>query len=370
MKLRIIAAAVAMAGCIFTANAQEKLGNDIWMGVSGGALSTYTDHFNAPQMYFSIEAGKYFTPVWGGRIAVGGPFQMFDANNKGSWAVQNSKNWGKKQVFGELSLDGIVNLSQAFSKKSLPLVDFYLFAGPTATLSTVCTQFTGARTADGTLIVEENNDLKARVGVTSGAGLGFNLSKFVNLGLEYRYALAPSVFGDASRFRKAESTNRLTLRLAYTFGGRLGKEGFANKHGRVETVTVPVEKIVEKEVVKEIVKEVEKKVEVVSPAGNFVFFELGKANLKDSDKVRLNELAKAISAGDRNTVYKVCGYADKGTGSAKTNQRLSEKRAKAVYDYLVSQGVDPAQLQVVANGGVDNMFFNKAYLSRVAIVAM
>ena len=50
------------------------------------------------------------------------------------------------------------------------------------------------------------------------------------------------------------------------------------------------------------------------------------------------------------------------------NKFLSEKRAEAVYNALVKQGVNPSQLEKVAMGGVDPMFFDKAYLSRVVVL--
>lgn len=380
MKLKFIAIAAAMASCIFTANAQqeEKLGNDIFMAVSGGVMSpvtttaTNTLRLNTPGFYASLELGKYFTPVWGGRIVLGAGNQRYDLENR-TWDIQGSDFWnnfGYPVTFGEINLDGMLNFSQLFSKKSMPLVDFYIFAGPTVNFATRATKFTGETSQSGVHVVEAcaKNDIVARWGATAGLGIMFNINKYIALGIEGRSAVAPSIFGATSKGRYAENNNRLTLRLAYTFGGKLGKDGFAKKYGRVETVEVPVEKVVEKEVVKEVVKEVEKVVEIANPAANSVFFAIGKANIDNQDKVRLSQYAKAIKEGSKDAVYTVAGYCDKGTGSAAYNQQLSEKRAKAVFDYLVSEGVNPAQLKIEANGGVGNMFFDQAKLSRVVIL--
>jgi outer membrane protein OmpA-like peptidoglycan-associated protein len=43
------------------------------------------------------------------------------------------------------------------------------------------------------------------------------------------------------------------------------------------------------------------------------------------------------------------GHTD-GHGSAEYNQRLSENRAKAVVDYLVSKGIDPKRLHYKGYG--------------------
>lgn len=387
MKIKFIAIVAAAACCMFTANAQEnKAGKDIFIGASAGVITPTTadEHhnlrLNMPGFYASLEFGRYFTPVWGSRLVLGAGNQRYDIQNQsvdilhtGTMPAVSDDLWnnGNKPVtFGEINMDVLFNLSQAISKKSLPLVDFYIFAGPTVNFASRTTKFVkdGELTFDGHYIVEQaaNNDIKARFGATAGLGIMFNINKYYALGLEGRSAVSPSVFGDVSRCRKAENTNRLAIRFAYTFGGRLGKDGY--KKGE-KVVEVPVEKVVEKEVVKEVVKEVEKVVEVVNPVANSVFFKIGKAVIDDQDKVRLDMFAESIKAAGKNHIYKVSGYADKGTGSAKFNQEISEKRAKAVYDYLVGKGVDPSQLEIVANGGVDNMFFDKASLSRVVIVA-
>lgn len=360
MKLKYLAVVAALVSCVFSANAQEKekLGNDIWIGANAGILTGQNS--DQVQPYFSIEVGKWFTPVWGGRVAIGGLSQKYNGE-------KNLQNWNEKKNFGEFNVDGILNLSQAISKKSLPLCDFYLFLGPTMNLASKCTEFTNTEIEGGIKEVKEIDGVKARFGATAGAGLSFNLSKYCALGVEYRTGVTPSIFGDVSACRKAENTNRVTLRFAYTFGGRLGKDGFGKKHGRVETVTNTVEVPVEKIVTKEVVKEVEKVVTKV--VGNYVFFAINKSTLTNQYKVCLSALAKAIKEGPKDAVYTVAGYADKATGSVKFNQKLSENRAKVVYDYLVSEGVNPAQLKTVANGGVENMFFDQASLSRVAIIA-
>ena len=81
-----------------------------------------------------------------------------------------------------------------------------------------------------------------------------------------------------------------------------------------------------------------------------------------------NRPAEAIKAGDPDAVYTITGYADAGTGSKKTNERLSKKRAEAVRDCLVNEfGVSESQLEIDYKGGVDNMFYDDPRLSRAVI---
>lgn len=75
-----------------------------------------------------------------------------------------------------------------------------------------------------------------------------------------------------------------------------------------------------------------------------VFFDYGMARLNNVDKTRLDLLARRMKEGDPGYVYTVCGFADMSTGNPVKNRRLAEKRAKVVYDYLVSQGVPESQL--------------------------
>jgi OmpA-OmpF porin, OOP family len=67
-----------------------------------------------------------------------------------------------------------------------------------------------------------------------------------------------------------------------------------------------------------------------------VLFDFGKADLKDSGKARLDQLASEIKGADVDEIIAV-GHADR-IASEDYNQKLSEARAQAVKDYLAQQG--------------------------------
>lgn len=67
-----------------------------------------------------------------------------------------------------------------------------------------------------------------------------------------------------------------------------------------------------------------------------VLFDFGKAELKDSGKQRLDQLASEIKDADVDEIIAV-GHADR-IASDDFNQKLSEARAQAVKDYLAQQG--------------------------------
>ena len=113
----------------------------------------------------------------------------------------------------------------------------------------------------------------------------------------------------------------------------------------------------------------EKAKEIVTKASaNLVTFQIGKATLSNEARANLGMMAEAIKSGDKSVVYTITGYADAATGSKRLNERLSKKRAEAVFNCLVKEfGVSESQLRVDHKGGVDNMFYDDPRLSRAVI---
>lgn len=64
---------------------------------------------------------------------------------------------------------------------------------------------------------------------------------------------------------------------------------------------------------------------------------------------RLDEIAAALAADASITDVDITGYADR-LGSDKYNQKLSERRANAVRDYLIAKGIDSARLKAYGKG--------------------
>ena len=365
MKIKFLALSVIMAGASMFANAQEtenyytkKATDNIFVGFGIGGMSVLNGGLNSPTLNLNIQVGKYITPTWGVRAEISGLWQSLEAQDN-SWfetGVRNYQNYCK--MFGELNMDAMLNVTNWLGGYNPDrAVDFYLFAGPTLNLSTVGTKFTGKVSGEYEAIMENSDDMKVRFGATAGLGLAYNLNNKWALNLEGRFGVTPSIFGAASDCRKAEATGRLTLGATYTFGGK----NFAKVSDRV------IEKEVIKEVVKEVPVEVIKEVTKEVYAGaTAVFFKIGKAKISPEGMVNIKLMAKAMK-NSPNASYKIAGFADKATGTPSFNQTLSEKRAQAVYDALVAEGVNPNQLEKVAMGGTDPMF-EKAYLNRVVIM--
>lgn len=73
-----------------------------------------------------------------------------------------------------------------------------------------------------------------------------------------------------------------------------------------------------------------------------ITFESGNANMSSSFYKSLNAISNTLKEYDQSSI-KVVGHTD-NTGDFEQNQILSEKRAMAVADYLVSQGILPQRV--------------------------
>jgi OOP family OmpA-OmpF porin len=80
-----------------------------------------------------------------------------------------------------------------------------------------------------------------------------------------------------------------------------------------------------------------------------VNFDFDKATLKPSGKAVLDEAAMRINRNHNVESIVVIGHTD-SVGSDKYNQRLSERRANTVRDYLASQGVSASMITAEGRG--------------------
>jgi outer membrane protein OmpA-like peptidoglycan-associated protein/tetratricopeptide (TPR) repeat protein len=73
-----------------------------------------------------------------------------------------------------------------------------------------------------------------------------------------------------------------------------------------------------------------------------VFFETAKFDLKPESKVELDKLVNFLTL-NKTLRIELDGHTD-NVGDKKSNQLLSQNRAKAVYDYLIAHGIDAKRL--------------------------
>jgi OOP family OmpA-OmpF porin len=382
MKYKFLALSLVLASSLFVANAQEKeecqkKSSNIYVGAGIGAMSVINSGLNSPTLNLNIKVGKYITPVWGIRAEVAGLWQSLETQE------HNYYDYCKK--FVEFNLDGTLSLTNLFMKYDANRkLNVYAFAGPTMNISSAVSatqstkqnieiQYPNIEQSETSQVIQgtvnkgepqternyKTDGAKARIGATAGLGIDFNLNNKWAINVESRFGVSPSIFGWGSDCRTAEATGRLTIGAKYTFNG-------VNFCKPVSEKTI--EKIVEKEVIKEVPVEIIKEIikEVPAEAAAAIFFKIGKSEISEEGMVNIKLMAKTMKANPT-TKYKVAGFADKGTGSVAGNQTLSEKRAQAVYDALIAEGIEPERLEKIAMGGVDPLF-EKAHLTRVVIL--
>jgi peptidoglycan-associated lipoprotein len=82
--------------------------------------------------------------------------------------------------------------------------------------------------------------------------------------------------------------------------------------------------------------------------GDRVFFAVDQSNLSDAARATLTQQAKWINT---NTTYAIIieGHADE-QGTREYNLALGARRASAVQDFLISQGVSPNRMKTVSYG--------------------
>ncbi len=75
---------------------------------------------------------------------------------------------------------------------------------------------------------------------------------------------------------------------------------------------------------------------------NNIFFEFDSDRLTDESKTELNKVVRFLK-DNPDLKITISGHTD-DVGSSEYNQKLSEKRARAVYDFLINHEIDPGSL--------------------------
>lgn len=176
-------------------------------------------------------------------------------------------------------------------------------------------------------IYNDDKDMDNMVSLT--AGLSFNIGRN---GFKRPMQVAPA---DYTPYQQRISALESDLSAEKAKSGRLAKD-------LEECLSRPVAPPTKVEV------------EVVAPASMQVFFKIGSTKIAETDMANIENIATTIKATP-GKVYTVTGSADAATGSAATNARLSNQRAKNVADALVNRfGIDRNQLEVDSKGGISS----------------
>ena len=111
-----------------------------------------------------------------------------------------------------------------------------------------------------------------------------------------------------------------------------------------------------------IVKQIDPKlVNVTLQAG--ALFDVDKSTIKSRGKEKLDILARKLKETITTENIEIAGHTD-SSGSDTYNQRLSQRRAQSVKDYLVSRGVPSEKIQTIGFGESKPIASNKTKTGR------
>lgn len=341
-------AALALAACSLGMQAQEKGNPNPWF-IQGGLGASYSVGDAGLGKLISpsgqIAAGKYFSPVWGARLAVSGW--------QGRYSTGNSHSF----YYGAATVDGLMNVSQLIKKYPERPVDVSVLAG------------IGFNRA----FEHSVSSFMARVGLLAD----------IRLNNAFDFNIEATANGVSDRWNRLDDHSfdtYINLLVGITYKFKTGykcptclsqavreeinsevNERRANAVAAVPDTVVRVDTVVvEKETAP---------AKVVKGIKSHVAFRLGKTVVDPNQEMNVLAIADYLKQFPEATAT-VTGYADNGTGNRETNLRLAKQRAEAVTESLVTKyGISRDRLTTLSMQGDEQPFQTNDWNRVVVIVA-
>ena len=350
--------------------------DNIFIGVAGGVNIYHGENDSygkfckrlAPAL--DVNVGKWFTPSVGARIGYSGI---------------NAKGWTLGQtVYAKDVFDKKANIYNEKFGVSYLHTDFLwnfsnAVSGYKETRTWNFVPFFGAGWARSYGNGAHNDEFAMSIGLLNN----IRLCNLLDLTLEARRMLVNQRFDGVSSGSKDEGMTSVTMGLTF----KLNRRNFKRAAAPVD-VTPYLSRIKalesdnttlagkNKTLADENTALRNRKPETVTVAGESkvsatpvaLFFQIGKATLDKKELTNLDFYVKNALQADRNKTFTLYGGADKATGTAAFNQKLSEKRMQYVYDLLVNKyGISKDRLKTVAEGDRNNRF-SEPELNRTVII--
>ena len=365
--LSIALVAFSVANVAAQETSAEKLrwkgimNNGFWsnweLSVAGGVNATAWDGVATNQatgdLGWQVEGGltKWFNPILGARVQlIGGELNKSNKAANSNWMMITS--------------EGLVNLSNWIGGYREDRVYYAkVFAG------------------FGVSVVDINENKGTGFGFASGLINTFRLCKALDLNIELKSILTPARDLPLDLNMRSGEYGQMysaTIGLAYRFNKRDWNKAYSQEEvdGYLASIAaleagladahrnegklaerLAAQKAATDQALKDneaLRAELAKKKPAIGSSA--VFFNFDSARLLDRAKSQMQLIKENIAAAPKDQVFTIVGHADVKTGSAEYNQKLSEKRAKAVYDYLIEQGVNKDQLTWKGVGSTQNIF--------------
>ena len=362
-------------------------GTDNWfVGVHGGfnhSISENARHgsfWDMTKPSFAISAGKYFSPALGVRLQFGYHQQQSRANEeavKYNPIINGDGNYGFNIWSGYL--DGLFNLNNIFAQyNENARLNFVGFLGLgfnyTNNFDSKVEAWNNETTADG-LPVEGRykiyTDDAAYFSGRAGLMASYRLNNALDLSLEGAVNIVDDGYNGNRYDNRYDAYVTAMLGLTYHFKDQYGDRRFRYVEVTDANVIEKLNDMIAKE--KAVVREPEKVVKVEKEVfrseilNMTVSFIIDKYNITAIQKNNVAEVAKYLEEHpDVNIV--VTGYADVQTAYPAYNLKLSERRAKSVFNCLVNEfGVSPDRLRIDFKGDTIQPYKMKNEWNRVVI---
>lgn len=368
MKLNKILMSALMLGAAFTASAQEQpqtktenVFKPHWyiQGQVGGQYTLGEVAFGellSPNAQIGV--GYNFNPVVGARLAVNA------WQSKAGWDGNGDPTW--KWNYVAPTVDVMVNLSNWWCGYNPDRIfNFGIFGGIGANIA-----FNNDEAVDQEQTLSASfedyqslrylwKDTKTLFMVQAGMTADFRLNDNLSLGLE----VSANSLGDTYNSKSAGNPDwyfNALVGVKYCFGKTRTTKEVAIPQPQERVIERVIERVVEKPATN---ANAEVKVE---PLRRDVFFCLSCTEITVAEMQKVKEIADYLNKYP-NAKVEITGYADKGTGNASINKRLSEKRAQVVVDALINN-YDISASRITSDSKGDTVQpFAEEVLNRVSI---
>lgn len=353
MNLKTFIACTTLLATGLTVGAQEKKSNPNPWFIQGQLGLSYSSGDAAFGKLLrpsgSIALGKYFSPVWGARLAFSG------------WQGRVGSEYSDLAsgfYYGAATVDGMMNLSQLIQKYPERPFDISILAGIGFNRSfNHASSFMGRLGLQGSLRLNEALDLNVELmangvsdrwngrddhGIDTYFDLGIGLT--YKLGTGFKCASCISVEYPEVVYTEEEMNELINEQRA---------EVIRETELRVDTVFVK--------------PDCPPATKVVKGIRSHVTFAIGKTSISESQEMNILAIADYLKRYPEANAT-ISGYADKGTGTPEINLRLARQRAEAVRDCLVQKYKIDSKRLAVLSMEVDEQPFAENDWNRVVIM--
>ncbi len=362
----------------------NHFGDNWFIGANFGAQKLFGENNDKeffdtkPSFVFDVNFGKWATPSVGVRFGLSG----LDLNSSMSKAHTGNVNEGFEDGIRYLRGHGDIMFNLSNILLGYKADRLYSFI-PYASVGYIGTFGKNPNLKECKVHPVADFDVNGTQSITAGLGLinRFHITDHFDVNLELNYTVVSDRFdakhaSEGALAARYDGLASATLGLAYNFNKwdfdqaanttiRINEnvlKDLRDRTGQLELINEDLRKQLEEALNREV------NADNVCGMPLLVTFYIDRYKIRNKDRVNLGFLAEAIKANP-NKVYKITGYADRGTGSVRRNIFLARKRAEVIYNCLVKEfGVSESQLIKESKGGVANMYYNDPRCSRAVLL--